>query len=756
MLVSKIWSSKKKLNLKNIIPHINKTEYNSALVLFICLFILSTNTLSAQTNDDCLTCHSDNTMTMERDGKELSIFVDDKVLGHSAHKKLQCVSCHTGFNAEEIPHKENITPIDCKSCHKDAGLKHTFHPKMLKSGGTNGIEGLSCKKCHGTHDVAPVNVKGAKWGRANLTEACSKCHSNVTGKFVHSSHYYAFQKGVDDAPNCLTCHKTNITSVSAGRDTLALKLAQQKLCLSCHLDDPEIRARTTPSAGFIQSYETSVHGIAFSKGNTKAATCVNCHTSHDIKDKNNPFSSVNRLRIPETCGACHQEIAQQYKESIHGVSALKGNNDSPVCTDCHGEHNILRHDDPDSPVSFARVSKEVCSPCHSSVKLSQKYGISADRYKTFSDSYHGLALRGGSLEVANCASCHGVHNIKPSSDPSSTVSKANLIKTCGSCHPGANENFTIGKIHITMEEGDDPILYWIASGYILLIGLTIGGMFFHNLIDFLKKAKIKKMKQAGLIKEEKHGHALYLRMTVSERIQHASLAISFMTLVVTGFMLRYPESWWVEHIRDLSSDAFIYRSNLHRIAAVVMVAASLFHVGYVSFTVRGRQLIKDLFPKYKDLTDAIGVAKFNLGISKIKPALDRFSYVEKAEYWALIWGTIVMTVTGIIMWFDNTFMGLLTKLGWDIARTIHYYEAWLAFLAIVVWHFYFVIFNPDIYPMSMAWLKGTISEEEMAEEHALELERIKRAQNDGSETKETEESEDTPSPKSDDKEIKPE
>ena len=167
-----------------------------------------------------------------------------------------------------------------------------------------------------------------------------------------------------------------------------------------------------------------------------------------------------------------------------------------------------------------------------------------------------------------------------------------------------------------------------------------------------------------------------------------------------------------------------------------MVAVSLYHIYYVSFTARGRQLIKDLLPRYQDIRDAIDVAKFNLGFSKAKPKLERFSYVEKAEYWALIWGTIVMSATGIVMWFNNYFMGIITKLGWDIARTVHYYEAWLAFLAIVVWHFYFVIFNPDVYPMSLAWWKGTITEEEMAEEHAKELEKIKAQEKD-----ETEESE---------------
>ena len=240
------------------------------------------------------------------------------------------------------------------------------------------------------------------------------------------------------------------------------------------------------------------------------------------------------------------------------------------------------------------------------------------------------------------------------------------------------------------------------------------------------------MKQRGLIKEEHYGHSLYLRMTVNERIQHATLAVSFIILVITGFMLRYPDSWWVSHIRDLSSHAFIYRSLLHRIAAVIMVSVSLYHILYLSFSVRGRQLLKDLLPKYRDISEAIGVAKYNLGLSKIKPKLDRFSYVEKAEYWALIWGTIVMTVTGVIMWFDNTFIGLFTKLGWDIANTIHFYEAWLATLAILVWHFYFVIFNPEIYPMNIAWLKGTLTEEEMLEEHPAELERVKKQNEDES------------------------
>ena len=144
-----------------------------------------------------------------------------------------------------------------------------------------------------------------------------------------------------------------------------------------------------------------------------------------------------------------------------------------------------------------------------------------------------------------------------------------------------------------------------------------------------------------------------------------------------------------------------------------MIAASLFHIGYVTFTARGRRRIRDLWWRPKDLRDAIGLVKYNLGLSREKPQLDRFSYIEKSEYWALVWGTAVMAITGVVMWFDNTFIGILTKLGYDVSRTIHFYEAWLATLAILVWHIYWVVLNPEAYPMNMAWLTGNLSEKEM-------------------------------------------
>jgi formate dehydrogenase gamma subunit len=223
----------------------------------------------------------------------------------------------------------------------------------------------------------------------------------------------------------------------------------------------------------------------------------------------------------------------------------------------------------------------------------------------------------------------------------------------------------------------------------------------------------------------------YLRMTLNERVQHFLLLSSFITLVITGFALKFPEALWVRWLRDIfGSNAFEFRSDLHRIAAVIMVGVSLYHIGYVIFTKRGRKLISDMWFKKSDLTDLNRSFKYYTGKIKQRPKFGRFSYIEKMEYWAVVWGTVIMGITGSVLWFENTFLPVISNSGMDMATTIHYYEAILASLAILVWHFYFVIYNPDVYPMNKAWFTGFLTEEEMEKEHPLELEEIKLKEQD--------------------------
>jgi len=699
-------------------------------ISFLLAFFLVSLQARSQTSEECLACHSDQSLSMERAGKSVSLFVDKAIFDKSAHGSLSCVDCHQGFDPGNIPHLPVIKKVECKTCHEETGYEKSIHALAQKDIAKRKGKAVApgCKDCHGTHDVLAASKVESTVSRTHLSETCGKCHKDVVTHFSQSAHGTALAQGVQGAPACIDCHGEHNIEPVASKESPVYKTLEARVCESCHLDNPDVRKRVGPSAGFIAAYEQSVHGKALQKGNESAATCSNCHGAHDMQKGSDPRSLVHKMNVPQTCGQCHADVKKTYEESVHGKAVLRGSKDSPVCTDCHGEHQILSPTDPRSRVAAGNVSAQVCAVCHNSLALTQRYGLPSDRFKTFQDSYHGLALRAGSVEVANCASCHGYHDIKPSSDPASSVHKANLANTCGKCHPGANENFAKGSIHVVVAKDGETVLYWIRAAYISLIVVTIGGMFLHNVFDFVKKAKLRYAIRQGRVKDEVYGPSLYLRMTLSERLQHGALLVSFITLVITGFMLRFPDAWWVVVIRQLSESVFQIRSLAHRIAGVVLIATSLYHVYYVCFVPRGKQLIRDLLPRLQDLEDLKAVALYNLGFSKTKPKLGRFSYVEKAEYWALVWGTVVMAGTGFIMWFDNTFIGLLTKLGWDIARTIHYYEAWLATLAIVVWHFYFVIFNPNVYPMNLAWIRGTLTEAEMAEEHPLELEQIQAQQ----------------------------
>lgn len=224
-----------------------------------------------------------------------------------------------------------------------------------------------------------------------------------------------------------------------------------------------------------------------------------------------------------------------------------------------------------------------------------------------------------------------------------------------------------------------------------------------------------------------HKTKKYLRMTLNERVQHFILMISFVVLVITGFALKFPESLWVQGFRNLfGENAFEMRGDVHRIAGVLLVIVSLYHLYYIFFTQRGKEFIKDMWPRKNDYTDMKDTIKFYRGKRDEKPKLGRFSYIEKLEYFAVYWGNFVMLLTGVLLWFENFFLPVISNVGMDIAAAIHFYEAILATLSIIFWHFYFVIYNPDVYPMNKAWLTGFITRHQMENEHPLWLEEIEK------------------------------
>jgi cytochrome b subunit of formate dehydrogenase len=334
----------------------------------------------------------------------------------------------------------------------------------------------------------------------------------------------------------------------------------------------------------------------------------------------------------------------------------------------------------------------------------------SDRLVSFDSSFHGLAARSGSLTVANCASCHGVHNILASSDPDSTINPRNLPKTCGQCHPGAGERFAISQVHV-VEGVKEPLpLRWVRQFYLVLIPVTLGLMLIHNGGDWIRKLTRLRFQPGPL-----HSHPIRdreravwhpeMRVFPFERIEHAVLAISFIVLVATGFALKYSDHWWARPVLIMEGSRSV-RSIGHRVAAAIFIAASLAHVISLIVNRRLREHWKEMFPRARDARETASNFSYNIGLGYTPPPRSPHSYIEKTEYWALVWGAAVMASTGLLLWANNLALKLFPKIVLDMATSIHFYEAILAAGAIVIWHCYAVIFDPEIYPLDTSFLTG--------------------------------------------------
>jgi len=568
-------------------------------------------------------------------------FIDSQKYEHSIHGDHRCIRCHSDIT--QVPHDLPLAPVSCSACHhlESQMFLNSDHGQALKAGIS---EAASCKSCHGdSHELLDYRNQESPVYRFNIPAMCGTCHENTESmKKFHLS---------QGAP--------------------------------------------------VYSYSHSVHGLALQKGAVASAVCTDCHGSHNMHKATNPSSKLYWQNIPETCGKCHENVKLIYLESIHGKAMAAGKREAPVCTDCHGEHTIDAIKLSTSKV-FPSHIPETCGQCHDAERITTKYQLPPHAVETYMESFHGLAMRLGSVTAANCASCHGAHDILPYNDPRSSVHPNNLPQTCGKCHTGVGAQVTQGQIHSGTRPGMEHLaVAFVRRFYILLMILVLGGMFLHNCFDFFKKlrAHYLKMSQMGA----------RLRMNFNERLQHGILAITFIILAYTGFALKYPQAWWAAPFVGRID----WRGLGHRAAALIFCILALYHVGFLLFTKRGRWQLKALIPRRHDFIQFFQMFNYLRGKRPNRPVFGFYSYIEKIEYWALVWGSMVMVVTGILMINEGWFLGIFPKWFFDVVTAVHFYEAILASLAIILWHGYFVMFDPDEYPMKWTWINGRNSPSDM-------------------------------------------
>ncbi|MCC6680312.1 MAG: hypothetical protein IT445_05355 [Phycisphaeraceae bacterium] len=626
----------------------------------------------------------------------------------------RCFNCHSQSHIAQLPPDQRHTMV----APSVNASKEPVRPQLLVTpehlaGSMH--ENVACISCHPAAAELPhVSPLPAP------TCDTAGCHNAEAVAFRRGVHAEALAKQDPQAPTCVTCHGGHDIKSRTQRDSSVYPLNVVKLCADCHAQHKDPTGNGHDGRNYMQSYLESVHGKAVVEGGlVVAATCADCHGSHEVLPAANPDSPINREHVADTCGRCHMGVNETFAKSIHGQLATQGNPEAPVCTDCHTAHSISQAGTPD----FMRDILNECGTCHNKPNRNGTLP-----YETYRRSYHGQVTALGSGRAAGCADCHGAHDILPQDDPASRINDDNRVRTCAACHPKANANFARFQPHADFYDGKNyPLLHGVWLYFIIIMSGTFGFFGIHSLLWFVRSS-IHRRRHG---KPNHHGSARSVRrFNTVDRINHAFVIITFFGLTLTGMPLLLSDQPWAKTMITMFGGVH-GAGLLHRIFAVMLIGNFLVHGYEVLCRAREhgvRSLIfgpNTMIPRWKDVTDCLGMFRWFFG-AKRKPRFDHFTYWEKFDYWAEIFGTFVIGGTGLMLWFPVLFSKFMPGWMFNVATIVHGYEALLAVGFIFTIHFFNAHLRWEKFPVDDVMFTGSLPESEFIEEREVEYEHLKQ------------------------------
>ncbi len=440
--------------------------------------------------------------------------------------------------------------------------------------------------------------------------------------------------------------------------------------------------------------------------NLDNATCLGCHGAQGFAAP----SADGHMRSLYVS-------ADQFAESVHG-KALR-------CVDCHTTITELPHRN--LPATLAARDRQRlalnnnCGNCHATARQS------------YTETYHGQVSAMGFAGSATCFDCHGSHAIRRASDPASSVSPANLLKTCQKCHQDATPGFATFESHATTDDFAHYPYVWITSKFVIgAVGGVLWFFWFHSALWFYREFRDHQQRK---LRPHVRTDALppgegsyYQRWSALWRWVHLIFAVSIIVLVMTGLSLHYPNAAWAPLLERAMGGPEI-AGLVHRVAAVIMIAVFAGHIVYAAIHIaRNWNTFKvfgpySLMPNWQDAADFVAMFKWFFG-RRPRPTFDHWSYQQKVDYWAPFWGIAMLAATGAMLWFKTLTAAYLPGWTFNVATVAHGDEALLAAAYLFTVHYFVNHWRPDKFPLDVVIFTGSMPLEEFKREYAVEYARL--------------------------------
>lgn len=624
-------------------------------------------------------------------------------------------------------------------------------PKRTRvSKGSGGVPGFRrvCRPADRRFLVLALSALASSVVQAADPENCLLCHRfrGLSGYDVGSGRVRIFfvdpdyiheLRGPHARLACTDCHPRSEVAVIPHREVSRVDCTRQ-----CHLTEPGAAERRFSHANVAEMLERSAHpsellsGLQFEGGPLLGPNQSICLYCHDEPVFRSPAGAFSPLRLPgqrsfDRCDVCHGEQI-------------------PTDIAYYLRHIAARLQPARPPLEQAQV----CAVCHADPHIVAKHQMK-DAVASFVRSFHGKAALLGDQSTADCLSCHvatgeNAHLMLSPSDVRSSVNPQNVANSCRSpaCHPDADVRIAAAGVHLDLPTERATLEFGVAFAFIVL---TVVSFCPSLLLCLLEVFQI-------VIGRRRHGeHAAELltravlrhpegrqrltRFTVSQRYQHWVLAVLFVVLAATGFPLKFADHSWSRAVIETLGGLGIART-IHHWAGIALVTGFIGHLAYCSVplfriagarTADGRKngFIRALwrlpmFIQPSDLRKGYRLLLYLVGLRREPPTFGRFSIKEKLEYLGVFWGTILLGVTGVLLWGEQFFSHYVSGRVLNIALIAHTYEAFLAVIHVGILHIVNVIFAPNVFPLSRATITGDTPLRELAETHREYVEQVAR------------------------------